>query len=122
MARVAAKALTKISRDDCFLIDKHASTHRKIKFLDCVYDIPTGNARPRFDPEEKLLEHVQRSILARVQADVDAALTLVEDIFTLPEVDTTPRNADANFGIRKNPTLAIRCHGHRRCHRRGRGR
>ncbi len=39
MSRVAAKALIKIARDDYFLIDIHASTHRKIKFLDCFYDI-----------------------------------------------------------------------------------
>ena len=97
MTRVAAKALTKIPRDDTFLLDKHASTRRKIKFLDCVYDISTGKARHGFTPEEKFLVHVPRKFPARVEADVEAARAFVQDIFTLPGVDTAPRDADFNF-------------------------
>ncbi len=73
MTRVAANALTKIPRDDTFLLDKHASTRRKIKFLDCMYDISTGKARHGFSPVEKFLLHVPRAFPARVEADVEAA-------------------------------------------------
>ncbi len=66
-------AITKIPSDDTFLLYKDAITRRKIKFLDCVYDIPTGKARHRFSPEENFLVHVPRALPARVQADVDAA-------------------------------------------------
>ena len=34
---------------------------------------------------------------ARVEADVEAARAFVQDIFTIPKVDTAPRDADFNF-------------------------
>jgi len=101
MTRVAANALTKIPRDDTFLLDTHASMRRKIKFLDCVYIISTGKARPGFSPEEIFLVHVPSAFPARVESDVEAARAFVQDIFTLPKVDTSPR--DANFDFKKIP-------------------
>jgi len=101
MSRMAAKARTKIPDDDCFLLTKQATTRRKIKFLDCVYDITTGKARYGFLPEEKFLVHVPRALPARVEADVEAARAFVQDIFTLPGVDTAPR--DAEFDFKKIP-------------------
>ena len=83
-SRMAAKAQTKIPDDDCFLLAKQASTHWKIKFADCVYDIPTGKAIHGFRPEEKFLVHVPRAYPPRVGADVEAARALVQDIVTLP--------------------------------------
>ncbi len=90
MSCLAAKAFTKIPRDDYFLINKHASTHRKIKLFDCVYDISTGKARAGFSPEEKFLVNVKRAFPARVEADVEEARAFIQDIFTLPNVEIAP--------------------------------
>ena len=97
MTRVAAHARSKILRDDGFLIEKHTSTHRKIKFLDCVYDIPTVKTKHEFRPDERLFAHVPRAFPPRVQADVNAARVFVEDIFLLLGVATLPIAPDFDF-------------------------
>ena len=97
MARVAAWARTKIPKQDLFLVEKHVTTHRKIKFANCVYNLATGQARAGFLPEEKFMVHVPRNLPARVEEDVCAARSFVQDLFTLPGVDTAQRRDDYNF-------------------------
>ena len=97
MNAVAKQALTLIPVDDEFLINKHESIFRKIKFVDCVYDATTGEARRGFRPEEKFLVHVSRPLPERVEADVAAARAFVQDLFTFRGVEPTPRVDDSDF-------------------------
>ena len=98
MTRVAAHARTKIPRDDSFLLDKHASTRRKIRFIDCVNDIHTARLTLSSVPRRSSSSaYVPRAFPPRVQADVDATHAFVQGIFTLPGVETTPRVADFDF-------------------------
>ncbi len=97
ISRAASWARSQIPRDEGFLMDKHSTTHRKIKITDCVYDIAGAKVIAGLPPEERFLVHVQRAFPPRVQADIDAARKFVEDIFTLPGVETAPRASDYDF-------------------------
>jgi hypothetical protein len=85
-----------IPQDESFLRKKYLSTRRKTKFADCVLDLATGQARPGFLPEEKIIVHIGRPLPPRVQADIDAARSFVQGICTLPGQDA-PRSDDYNF-------------------------
>jgi hypothetical protein len=87
-----------IPQDKAFLKTKYLSTCRKIKFSDCVLDLAAGQARPGFLPEEKFIVHVGRPMPPRVQKDIDAARSFVQDIFTLTK-QTARRSDDYNFEI-----------------------
>ena len=78
-------------------MDTHSTTHRKIKFTDCVYDIAGAKVSAGFRPEEKFLVHIQKAFPPRAQGDIDAARKFIEDIFTLPGVETAPRASDYDF-------------------------
>ncbi len=82
--------------DDAFL-KKKKNIFRKIKFVDCVYDVATGEARRGFRPEEKFLVHISRALPERVEADVAAARAFVQDLFTFRGVEPTPRVDDSDF-------------------------
>jgi len=77
MGRIASWAMYLIPQDEAFLKTKYFSTRRKIKFSDCVLDLATGQARPGFLPEEKIIVHVRRPMPPRVPADIDAARSFV---------------------------------------------
>jgi hypothetical protein len=96
MARVASWAMSLIPQDESFLKTNYLSTLRKIKFSDCFLDLATGQARQGFVPEEKFIVYVGRPLPPRVLADIDAARSFVQDIFTLPGQDA-PRADDYNF-------------------------
>jgi hypothetical protein len=96
MARVASWDMSLIPQDEAFLKTKYLSTRRKIKFSDCVLDLAAWQAHPGFVPEENIILHVGRPMPPRVQADIDAARSFVQDIFTLPG-QPSPRSDDYNF-------------------------
>ena len=89
-------AISLITQDETFLKTKYHFTRRKIKFSDCVLDLATGQARPGFLSEEKFIVHVESPMPPRVPADIDAARSFVQDIFTLPG-QTAPRSDDYDF-------------------------
>lgn len=91
---VASLVRSMLPRDDLFLTTTQASTGGRIKFSDCVYDVRTGETRSTPAPDERFVATVGKKLPARVQKDVDEALRIFQDWFTLLNAPTAPR-ADA---------------------------
>ncbi len=97
MNAVVSQARTAIPVDVEFLIKKHESIFKKMKFVDCVCDRATGEARRGFRPEERFLIHVSRPLPERVEADVAPARGFVQNLFTFRGVEPAPRVDDSDF-------------------------
>jgi hypothetical protein len=84
--------------DNEFVITKHKTIFRKIKFTDCVYDLAAKETHRGFRPEEMKF-HVQssRNLPERVEADVAAARVFFQDVFAFRGVEAAQRMADFDF-------------------------